>query len=43
MAYGSVYVSVPVMVGDDGCEGSHTDPVTHQMNLVTEIILHSAH
>lgn len=27
---------VPVMIGDDCCEGSNTDAVTHQMNLLTQ-------
>lgn len=28
--------TVPVMISDDCCESSHTDAVTHQMNLLTQ-------
>lgn len=28
---------VPVMIGDDCCERFHTDSVTHQMNLLTQV------
>lgn len=28
--------ALPVMVGDDGCEGTHADPVTHQVNVFAE-------
>lgn len=27
------------MVGDDGCEGTHTDPVTHQVDMLAQELL----
>lgn len=31
--------ALPVMVGDDGCEGTHADPVTHQVDVFAEELL----
>lgn len=28
--------SLPVVVGDDGCEGTHADPVAHQVDVLAE-------
>ena len=30
------------MIGDDGGERSHADPVAHQMNLLAQEVLHPA-
>lgn len=31
--------ALPVVVGDDGCEGAHADPVTHQVDVFAQEVL----
>lgn len=32
----------PVVVGDDGCQGAHTDPVAHEVHMLAQELLEPA-